>query len=72
MHKILIHKINCRIRIELGTNDWIWVEGYVKSTNKDGTCWVVVPKSDDLYLCKEDEIWVNLGDTRDYYREAII
>lgn len=72
MHKITNQIINCRIQVEVSHDKWIWLDGYIKSINKDGTCWIRVPKTDDLYLCDEDEIWANFGDIREYYKEAIL
>jgi hypothetical protein len=59
--------INCRIQVEAGgVNKWIWVEGFIKSKNADGTMWVRVPKADQLYLCNDTEVFVSLSDVRIY------
>jgi hypothetical protein len=63
---MLIPKITCRIQVEAGLHNWIWVDGFIRSKNADGTVWVVIPKADQLYLCNENEVFVNLADVRVY------
>lgn len=63
---MLIPKITCRIQVEAGLHNWIWVDGFIRSKNADGTVWVVIPKADQLYLCNENEVFVSLADVRVY------
>jgi hypothetical protein len=63
-------KINCRIKVQFG-NEMHWVDGFIKSKNADGTVWIRVPKADQIYLCDELEVYVNLADVRkfnDYHK----
>jgi hypothetical protein len=76
MHIIADVKINVRIKVHAGSvhgePNMIWVDGIVRCCDADGQVWIDVPKADQLYLCKPEEVFANLADVREMIKASTL
>jgi prepilin-type processing-associated H-X9-DG protein len=76
MQLIIDVQIHCRIEVQVGSHggypNMMWVDGIIMARNADTTVWVRVPKADQLYLCEEKHVFVNLKDMREATKATMI
>jgi hypothetical protein len=54
----------CKLQIQIGIEptDKLWVDGKIIQMISDGRIVVRVPKSDELFYCNPEEVFINLKD----------